>query len=305
MRKLIKLALFFSISFAVLMVVSTGIRFLAARIEGAGAIPPQPEIVLAELIAAARWALSLSLYGGILIGLSYSVRKKVLTFNAVLCIAVLSLGFTCGAGSILKSWENVPPAASQRLPLGGPGLIVSNNANPGGTSVVLLHGPSDPGPRVIAVPGSPLVYGEEFSTWNVSGLPSSIFMDESPWFLRSLAIDLRLSAENLQERFNAGLFPFLLYAGSLIIFLTSLTFIFKFTAWPLANLFLGCLAFRGILALEIFLISPEMQGVFDSFFQNRLPVSLVVPFIFCGVGILAYLYSVLVFLAKRRDDYAD
>ena len=304
MKKLVKLAIYYSLTLAILMIVSTGLRFLASWIEVAGVIPQQPEIVLAELIAAAGWALSMTIYGGLLLGLSYAVRKKVLTLSAVLCIGVLSIGFACVMGFVLRSWENVPQAVSQRQPLGGPGLIVANNANLNGTAVVLLNGLSDPGPRVVAVPGSPLFYRDDFSNRNVVSLPSSMFSSDSPRFLKSLAIDLRMSAGNMKKYFDSGLLWFLLYAGSLVVFLTSLIFVFRFSAWPLANLFLGCLAFRGILALEVFFNSPEMQDVFDSFLQGRVPVSLVVPFIFCGIGALAYLYSFLVFLAKRRDDYA-
>jgi hypothetical protein len=44
-----------------------------------------------------------------------------------------------------------------------------------------------------------------------------------------------------------------------------------------------------------------MQETFDSFLQNRLPLPMVVPLIFCAVGLLAYLYSFLVFLARRQS----
>ena len=95
---------------------------------------------------------------------------------------------------------------------------------------------------------------------------------------------------------------FLIYAGALILLLGSLGCVLNMSAWPLANLFLGCLAFRGILALEILLNSPEMQELFESFLENRLPLSLTVPLIFCAAGVLVYLYSILVYLAKRRGD---
>jgi uncharacterized membrane protein YfcA len=72
-----------------------------------------------------------------------------------------------------------------------------------------------------------------------------------------------------------------------------------------ANLFLGCLAFRGILALETFLNSPEMQDAFGSFLGSWLLASLTVPLIFCFIGLLVYLYSILVFLSKRRSYEED
>jgi len=201
----------------------------------------------------------------------------------------------------------VPPAKIPVQPLGSPGLILSNNTRPTGTVLVLLEGSAKPGGnRVIATPGKPLLYQAEFTGRDMSLIsqPPAPFNDNCPWFLKSLAIDLRLNAENLRQRFGEGLLPFLAYTGALIFFLSSLMFLFKFSAWPLVNLFLGCLAFRGVLALETFFNSPEMQDVFDSFLQNRLPLSLAVPLIFSTVGLLIHLYSFLVFLTKRQNNNA-
>jgi hypothetical protein len=300
-KKLVKLVLFYSISFAILMIVSTGLRFLAAR---AWSGTP-PETVLAGLITAARWSLSLGIYGGIILGLSYIARKKVFAPLAVVFIGALSLILACVVSKGLNDWENVPPLVNPARSLGGPGLIAANNALLDGTVVVLLQGPANPEPRVVAVPGQPLLYRAEFPGRDVTASPSGPFANNSPWFLQSLAIDLRLSGENLRRQFDGGPFPFLLYAGALTVLLTSCLFIFRLSAWPLANLFLGCLAFRGILALETFFNSADMQVAFDSFLENRLPVSLAVPLIFCFIGILAHLYSLLAFVAGRRDDHGD
>jgi hypothetical protein len=307
-RKLLKLVLFYSLSFAILFLVATVSRFLVLRIEWVRALSQEQEAMLVELITAARWALSLALYGGILLGLSYAVRKEVFAPAAIVCVAAMTIGFTLGIGQLIESWENVPPAKTTVQPLGGPGLILSNNVRPASTVLVLLEGPAKPGgSRVVATPGKPLLYQEKFAGKDLSllSLPPAPFTDNCPWFLKSLAIDLRLSAENLRQYVNAGLLPFLMYTGTLVFLLCSLMFILKFSMWPLANLFLGCLAFRGILALELFFKTPEIQDVFDSFLQNRLPLSLVVPLIFCIVGLLSLLYSFLVYLVKRQSSYAS
>jgi hypothetical protein len=303
-KKLVKLVLFYSISFVILMVISTGLRFLAVRVGWVGIMPRQPEAVLAGIIAAARWSLTLSIYGGIILGLSYTARNKVFAPFAVLFIGALSLTLASLVSGALKDWENVPPAVNPTQPLGGPGLISANNALLGGTVVVLLQGPANPEPRVIAVSGQPLLFQAEFPGRDVTAVPTGPFGNYTAWFLQSVAIDLRLSADILRRHYDEGLFSFLVYAGALIVLLTSCLFVFKFSAWPLANLFLGCLAFRGILALEIFFNSPDMQVLFGTYVENRLPVSLAVPFIFCAIGVLAFLYSFLVFLIRRRDDYA-
>lgn len=306
-RKLVNLVLFYSLSFAILFLVATGLRFLVLRIEWVRALSQEREAVLIEIMTAARWALSLAVYGGVLLGLSYAVRRDVFTPMAILCVAVLTIGFTFGIGQLIESWENVPPAKALAQPLGKPGLILSNNVRPAGTVLVLLEGPAKPGgSRVVATPDKPLLYQAEFAGKDLSllSLPPAPFSDNCPWFLKSLAIDLRLNAENIRQTVNAGLLPFLMYAGTLVFLLCSLMFILKFSLWPLANLFLGCLAFRGVLALELFFKTPEMQEMFDSFLQNRLPRAWAVPLIFCGVGLLAHLYSFLVYLVKRQSHYA-
>jgi len=306
-RKLVKLVLFYSLSFVILFLGATGLRFLELRIEWIRALSQEQEAVLLELMTAARWALSLAIFGGVLLGLSYAVRREVFALTAIPCIALLTIGFTFGIGQLIASWENVPPAKIPIQPLGKPGLILSNNVRPAGTVLILLEGSVKPsGSRVVATPGKPLLYQEKFPGKDMSllSLPPAPFSDNCPWFLRSLAIDLRLNAENVRRQMNAGLLPFLVYAGTLVFLLCSLMFIMKLSAWPLANLFLGCLAFRGVLALELFFKTPEMQDVFDSFLQNRLPVSWVVPLIFCAVGLLAFLYSFLVYLVKRQSNYA-
>jgi len=299
--------LFYSLSFAILFLVATGLRFLELRIEWIRSLSQEKEVVLVELITAARWALSLSVYGGILLGLSYAVRRGIFALTAILCVGVMTIGFTFGIGLLLEDWEHVPSAKIPMQPLGKPGLILSNNVRPVGTALILLEGSAKPdGSRVVATPGKPLLYQEKFPGKDMSllSLPPAPFSDNCPWFLKSLAIDLQLNAQNVRRQVNAGLMPFLMYAGTLAFLLCSLMFILKFSAWPLANLFLGCLAFRGVLALELFFKTPEMQEIFDSFLQNRLPLSWVVPLIFCAVGLLACLYSFLVYLVKRQSNYA-
>jgi hypothetical protein len=304
-KSLAKLALFFSLGFAVLFLISTGLRFLAIRVEWVRTLSLERETLLVELITAARWALTLTLYSGILFGLNYAARNRVFAPVSILCIIALTMGFVYGIGQALESWENVPPARTPTQSLGGPGVILSNNATSQGTALVLLQGSAQPGgARVVATPGRPLLYQAEFAGRDqaLTSLPPAPFSDDNPWFIKSLSIDLRLSAGNLQRRLNEGLIPFMIYAGALIFFLCSCMFIHKISVWPLANLFLGCLAFRGVLALEIFFNSPEMQEVFDSFLQRRLPVSLAVPLIFAAVGLLVYLYSFLVFLTRRQSN---
>ena len=306
MKKLAKLVLFFSLTFAVLFIVSTGLRFLALRVEWVRMLSLQREAVLTEVLNAARWALSLGLYGGVLIGLSYAVRKKVFAPAAALCIMVMTIVFVYSIDQLIKNWGNIAPAMTATQPLGKPGLMLANSIRSSSTVLVLLEGPTEPsGKRVVATPGTPLIYQTEFTgDQSLISVPPAPFSDDTPWFLKSLAIDLRLNAEALQRRLNSGVLPFLAYAVPLIFLLSSFMFIFTLSAWPLANLCLGCLVFRGVLALETFFNTPEMQDILDSFLNKRMPVSFAVPLICLGIGLLVNLYSFLVYLVKRRGEYA-
>jgi hypothetical protein len=215
----------------------------------------------------------------------------------------------------LEHWESVPPAQTSGKPLGDKGLILSNSLSRNETAVILLGGSQEPqGPRVVLVPDQPMLFQESsnrrfddlrFDDQRPGAgyeLPPVPFGDDTPWFLKSLSIDIRLNSQQLHQRYNDGLFSFLIYAGALLFLMSSLGFAIKFSVWPLANLFLGILAFRGVLALETFFNSPEMQEIFDSFLKNMMPVSMAVPLIFLGFGLLVHSYSILVYAAKRRND---
>jgi hypothetical protein len=302
-RKLARLALFFSIGFAILFAAMSGMRFLALRLDWAGPLSGRPGAPQADLLAAARWALSLAVYGGILLGLACAVLEKVFAPAAIFCVCALSLGFALGIGHGLESWPSAGGAGRAAPELGGPGVILSGPAGRGGMALVLLQGPGEPArSRVLAVPGSPMVFQEEFAGLDraLVSLPPAPFSVEAPWFVQSVASDARASADNLMALRAQGILPFLAYAGPLAFLLCSLMFVLKISAWPLANFFLGVLAFRGVLALEVFFASGEMQGVFASFLQGRLPVSLAVPAIFLAAGSLACLYSLLAHFAGRQ-----
>ena len=301
MKNFAKLVLLFSISFLVIFLISTVFRFLALRVDWAKNLPARPETALTLIIAAAHWALSLSLFASILFALSYTVRKQYSGFISVVILMILSFVFFLGFSVILDNWKAVPPAQTSGIPLGDKGIILTRN----NTSVILLNGTAEPlGPRVISIPGQPLTYQPYAGagTGTASSLPPVPFGDDSPWFLKSLAIDLKLNADLFQKYYTNDIGLFFVYAGALIFLLCSFGCAIKFSAWPLANLFIGVLAFRGILALEVFLTSPDMQEIMGSFLKEALPAPLAVPLIFLVLGALFHLYSILIYLSKRRYD---
>ena len=299
MKNLARLILFLSLSFAVLLLIGAGFRFLILRVQWMRYLPMEGESVSGALITSLHWALSFAFYGSLLLCLSFIARRKIFYPVSVICMIVLCLGFTYAALLGIKQLEKTELRVSSAKTLGGPGLILSQLNR----SVVLLSGPGDPrGPRVTAFNDRPLLYQAQPLGPNnsVLPLPPLPLGDESPWLLKSIAIDLRLNAELMQDRFSEGIIPFLITAGALFFFLASLGFLFKLSVWPLANIFTGALVFRLILALERFLYSAEIQEPLISFTANRLPADLIVPLIFCVFGLLIYIYSLLVYIAKRR-----
>jgi hypothetical protein len=301
-KNLAKLSLFFSLSFAIIFLVATGLRFLSLRVEWAGNLPQKPEAFLTILITAAHWALSLAMYASILLGLSYAARRSYSPPMTVLCVMIISLLFNFGISFALYHWEFVPSAQSSIKRLGEDGLILSNSLNRNETAVILLKGMDEPlGPRVTAIPDRPLFFQESTVNADIS-LPPIPFGDDRPFFLKSLFIDIRLSDEQLQKRFGEGYISYFTYAVPLIFLLSSLGFAIKFSMWPLANLFLGILAFRGILAVETFFNLPEMYELFDAFLKNMMPASMAVPLVFLCFGMLVNVYSILVYAARKRDD---
>lgn len=302
-KNFVKLILLFSLSFVIIFLVSTGFRFLSLHINWVKTLPPRPETSLVLVIAAAKWALTLALFSSILFSLSYTARRSYNVLMSVIIIMSLSVLLCFGVFTLLKNLESVPPSQTAAIRLGSNGLMLSNSLNRNETSVILLKGNTESlGPRVTSISGQPLIF-QETAGANFY-LPPVPFGDDTPWFLKSLAIDIRLNSEILQNKFNEGLYPFLIFAGSLIFLLSSLGYIIKISAWPLVNLFLGILIFRGILALETFIYTPEMLEIINSFLKNVAPESLALPLIFLAAGALIHLYSFLVFILRRRvDDY--
>ena len=302
MKKFAKLVLVFSISFLAIFLISTVFRFLALRVDWAKGLPVKPETTLTLMVTAAHWALSLSLFASLLFALGYSIRRGYFAIMTMVILMSLSFVFCFGISTILVNAKAVTPAQTSGIPLGDKGLMLSNTLNRNETVVVLLNGTAEPlGPRVRSIPGQPLVFQQ--SAGSDFELPPIAFGDDTPWFLKSLAIDLRLNANTLQQKFSEGFGSFLVYAGALILLLCSLGLAIRFSAWPLANLFLGILAFRGVLALEVFLSSLEIQEIMSAFLKDALPVSLAVSAIYIVISALLLLYSILIFISKRRYEY--
>jgi hypothetical protein len=298
-----RLVIFFSLSFAALFLLTTIVRYLQIRIDTVRRFPPGPDRPLEDLFFAIRWALPATIYTSLLFGLSYSVKQRIFAPLSVFCLVALTTALSFAAFTAsdrLASLPGLPGMVSPAKSLGAPGLILRQGDN---AMVLLGRSGETRGPRVVSIPGSPLNFQRSPGSGNsVLNLPSVPFRTDTAWFLQSLIIDFSLAGRQIADRFAEGPLFFLIYAAALIFLLASLRFILGIGNWPLANLFLGALVFRGILALEIFLNSPEIHGFLAGFIGDTIPPSLISPLVFCFLGFLVCLYSGLSFLAVRKSD---
>ena len=214
---------------------------------------------------------------------------------------ILSIAFCFGVSFLLERWSSVPAAQYEGIQFGERGLILSNTLNRNETAVVLLEGMANPhGPRVIVNMNQPLTFQQSSNA--ALTLPSVPFGDDTPLFMKSLAADIRFGSEMFSRRYSEGFISYLSYTGSLIFLLCSLGFAVKFSIWPLANLFIGALAFRGVLTLCNFFNTQDVQGITGFFLDNLIPVSFALPLAFLVFGFLINIYSLLVFASRRRHD---
>jgi hypothetical protein len=304
MKNIARLILFFSICFVLIFLAAILFRFLDVWIELARLIPVETRLG-GDVTDAAWKALPVALYLSILLGLSYTVRRGIRIPVAISCIIALGCFLTIGASLVISRASVLQFSLKSVAPIQGePGLILSRSEN----SIVLLNESSDVlGPRVLSFPGRPLMYQETPIGPNntVLSLPALPFSNESPWFIHSLKIDFSLSARQLESRLDQSFLSFAIYVISLILFLGSTRFILEFSQWPLANLFIGALAFRGILTLETFLNAQEINALIGSFLAGALPPAFISPLVFASLGILIILYTLLARVARSRRGRDD
>jgi len=303
MKNFARLAIFFSILFIAFFLAVIVLRFLASWIDLTRVIPigARP----GEDAAEAAWiAISPALYFSVLLTLSYTARRRMNVFSAIISVIILAFAFSVASsigisrtGALGTVFKPVSPIKAN------PGLIVSQGEN----SVILLRESSDiSGPRLVSIPGRPLVYQEVPAGPNNSTIPipAISFEDDVPWFIKSIGIDFSLSAGELKSRFRENFLYFASYVFSLILLLSSMRSLLDLSQWPLANIFFGALIFRLILTLETFLNTKEINNLLGSFLGKRVPSAFVTPLAFCAVGALVLLHTFLTAIAqsKSRDE---
>ncbi|MDR3333455.1 MAG: hypothetical protein LBT13_01010 [Treponema sp.] len=254
------------------------------------------EVTIGVFIAAIPGILPVTLYLAILLGLNYTARKGLGSLPSMLCIGVLSGLYTLIVSLGIGWLGNIPiPLPSEKpIRLGEPGLILSA----ADSAMVLLDDPADiQSPRVISLPNQPLVY--QVSQHSVEAQVIELF--PAPFkHKQGIINDFSRSAEQFNTRLNRGFSSFIIYVFGLIFLLISLRFLMVMSSWPLANLCVGTLIFRGVLALEGLLNSPRTLAFLAPVLSDRLHPALVSPLAFYTLGVLSILFTVLIHLIRGR-----
>jgi hypothetical protein len=297
-KHLARLVVFFCFSFILTFLVAASVRYLVIWIEFARTIPAHTmEPVSAWLLVFQR-AIPTAIYCSMLLTLSYSARRHIPIPLTILCLFLLSglfsLGLSLGLGRAVEIKS--PVTAAPRATLGEPGLILGL----GETTMVVLGDPAEPGgPRIVSIPGRPLIY-QAAPAGRQLELPPAPFRSEESSLMSGLFLDFTLVAEQFAARLRVGIIPFCLYVGGLCLFLVSFRFVFDLTSWPLANMLLGALVFRGILTFETYLDSEEIQAFIIRFLAKVVPADMISPVIYCGLGLIISLNTILISTSRGR-----
>jgi hypothetical protein len=316
MKNIARLVLFFSLVFIIVFALAGVFRYLQLTLDTARTIPAGAPIGMGEFLSALQKTVPLILYISILMALSYTARRSISMPLAIFCLFILAGGTTLGVSLGLRHLKSEDtyqlslfssnPSRGGLKTLGAPGLILSH----GDTVMVVL---GDPGkvesPRIVSIPGRPLIYQEQPSGPNntIIALPPAPFRDEGSYLTSGFLVDSALAADQFETRLDEGILPFAIYGGALIFLLVSFRFVLGLSSWPLANLFSGALIFRGILAFQTFVDSRTIQDFILTFFDNRIDSSIISPAVFIILGLVILLYTFLVSLIRspRRGKAND
>jgi hypothetical protein len=301
-KKIAKLFLLFSLTFVILFLLSAGLGFLRIVIAAMSAVPARQTVYLADFLSAAEWALPFTLYADILLSMNYAHRNKLARAGSFLALFVMAFGFAAvTALSINHAGKlSAPPLVIRYDTPGRPGLVLTGQ----GVTVVLLDDPSVAlGERVVSLQDRALLYQAEPT--GIDGkplpLPAPPFTIQHTALFDSLYLDFSLAGKELSARFAAGFAPYAVYSGAIIFILLSLAAVLNIGAWPLANIFLGAVLFRLVLAFDVFISGRDTAEYLAGFLGRWIPAHFVTPFILGAIGALLAVYSWLVSLAGSEE----
>jgi hypothetical protein len=294
--------IFFTLCFLLTLVLSSLIVLMGRWIDAAARIPAVSIALIPVFWASLRACIPATIYITILLTMSYAVRRAIPFPLAFICLFILTVAASGGLylGTVRAGRFDSLARLDTPRTLGAPGLILSQ----GTVSVVLLGDPGEErSPRLVAIPGQNLIYqSRPGGPGNQAPpLPAAEFRAVLPYFLQSIFMDFSIAALRYEALLDQGFVYFIAYMASVALLLCSLGFVFRLSVWPLANLFLGALAFRGILVLETFINSRETLEILNEYVEGAVPRSFLGTLILGLGAALILLYYFFSCLTRRRE----
>jgi hypothetical protein len=306
--KTVKLIFFSLASFLLGFVVAAAAFFLRLWVDFAVSVPARSSADLASFIPALQWAVVFSLYTGILFTVNYAFRKRLNRALIFVGPALLFSLYTAGSTVLVDKLSdlNAEPFALRKpgQTLGQAGLMLYS----GDEVVVLLDDTRNlRGSRVYAPAGEPLVYQSDptRAEGDAFTLPPVRFKTVKSPLFDSVRLDFAMSARTIAGRYADGVLPFIYWTAALVCLQVAVSFIFNMGIWPLSNLFLGAALLRGILALDVFINSDEVQIALKDFARGVLPDAALSPVIFGFFAVLLLLYLILLYFTRGAAHHAS
>ncbi|MDR0376048.1 MAG: hypothetical protein LBH85_10095 [Treponema sp.] len=306
MKNIVRLVIFFSCAFILVLFFFTLIDFFRVRRLELTTITLSGPF-LREFVFSFCGLLPQTLYLTILISLSYAARREISSPASMVCVFVLAMGFIALGWPLISKANHIrlPPASGKTITFGGKGLVLFPDNESDG-AMTLLDGPREY-PRVVVFPGARAEYQRTRDEGNFepSVTPPAkplFFRNDANAFMSKLMDKFHLVALKFETLAARGLMDFMLYAAALILPLVSLRFIMNASSWHLANLLLGGVFFSGVLYFETFIDSTQAQNLISTAIKGIIPRNYISPLVFCLAFVLFISAAILLHaLSKRRQ----
>lgn len=221
--------------------------------------------------------LVITVYSTTLIGINYSVRRKIPALIAIPLILIFSTGISMTV-AFLQERSTLIPTIDQPVSSNieiKPGTIFVK----GSDKQIVLDNPK--GPYVIAE-----------------------LLPKTSGIIDSLIDDATMLGRYFSEYWSLGYIPFVIFLAFILYFLTSLRPIVSLSEWPLANLLTGLLLIRFSLWIQNFLLSEHIVQIIAKLSGPLLPAFLIpytglLPLFL--LGSILHVFAILLFLSKDKN----
>ena len=298
MRTAARLTIAFIAAFSFFLAAGTSVSVMRSWLEAAQAVPAITSFPLAsKIFDSVSGAVPLAVFGALLLTIPLTARRVSGLMITGLTLFVLSGAAFFSLTYGVQSFSEAAKTANETVPirsLGTAGLVVNTPAETiafAGASAVAIS--SKDTLRVIPSGNANAVISR---AGTIPPLGSSLDDNKT---IAALTGDFQGCARRLETYSEAGWDKLLAYSCALALLLSSFCALAGATRWPLADLALCALGFRGILIFEDIISSGSVlrfaQGV-----SAGLPEPFIVPIILGACGVFIFMVGVILRLTRGR-----